>query len=112
MRTPFIILCSGKDWMAAFLLNNNLSLKKPSTVEKVRKVAAGNPWTIYEFYDILEEVIKRLNLHDAPGQIFNADESAFFVDPRGGKVVSHIGDNTKRVISGSGRTCFTVMACV
>jgi hypothetical protein len=108
----FINFSPGKDWMHNFLEKNNLSLKKPSTLEKVRKLAAGNPWTINEFYDLLEEVVHRLGISEAPQNIYNCDETAFFIDPVGGKVVSAVGDRTKRVTAGAGRTCFTALACV
>ena len=71
--------------MRNFMVNNNLSLKKPGTLEKVRKLAASNPWIIYEFYDLLEEVMIRLKIEKCPENIYNLDESAFFVDPLGGK---------------------------
>jgi hypothetical protein len=102
----------GKDWMRSFLENNSLSLKKPSTLEKVRKLAESNPWTIYEFFDLLEGVVERLGLQGTPENVYNCDESAFFIDPLGGKVVSAIGDATKRVTAGAGRTCISAMACV
>jgi hypothetical protein len=56
--------------------------------------------------------VTRLNLRDAPHHIWNLDESAFFTDPRSGKVVAEIGSKTHRASAGTGRNCFTAMACV
>jgi hypothetical protein len=102
----------GEDWLIRFTSAHNLSLKKPSSLEKCRKVAASDPYRIYEFYGYLENVVADLQLQDKPHCIYNVDESAFFVDPRGGRVLGTIGEKTQRVISGTGRTCFTAMACI
>jgi hypothetical protein len=71
-----------------------------------------NPFLIYTFYDLLENVCAELDLMDKPQCIFNIDESAFFVDPKGGRLYGGVGDNVQRITSGPGRTCFTVMVCV
>ncbi len=71
-----------------------------------------DPFIVYHFFDLLESQYKRLNLSVSPDQIFNLDETAFFLDPRGGKVVSEPGARVQRLVAGSGRSCFTSMACV
>lgn len=70
----------GKDWMQSFMRLTNLSLKTAGTMEKTRKLAASNPWVIYEFYDILEELVGRLRLENSAGNIWNVDESSFNVN--------------------------------
>jgi transposase-like protein len=102
----------GKDWMKSFLQQHNISRKTPASLEKCRKLAASDPWLIYEFYDVLESTIEMYHLHNSPLHVWNADESAFFLDPSGGRVLSAVGDKTKRVIAGSGRSCYTAMAAV
>ena len=69
----------GDEWMIRFATSHNLSLKRPSSLEKCRKIAASNPYLIYEFYDLLERVYTDLKLENSPGRIFNVDESAFFI---------------------------------
>jgi hypothetical protein len=102
----------GRDWMERFMQVHHLSLKTPGRLEKVRKMAESNPFKIFHFYDILGDTISELQLADRPDCIWNLDESAFFLDARGGKVVGEIGVRTKRAASGTGRSCFTAMACV
>jgi hypothetical protein len=100
------------DWVTSFMKLHHLSLRKPSPLERVRKEAAADPFVVYEFYSLLEKEIESLHLQNSPQQIYNLDESAFFVDPRGGKVIAETGSKVQRVISTSGRNCFTAMACV
>jgi hypothetical protein len=102
----------SEDWMTCFVDTHYLSLKKPSMMEKSRKIASSDPFLIYEFFDLLENVVTAKHLENSPNHIFNLDETAFFTDPRSGKVVSEVGHDTKRVVAGTGRTCFTAMACV
>jgi hypothetical protein len=85
----------SNDWVTSFLSDHHLSLKKPSLLEKCRHESASDPFIIYEFFDLLEAEVTRLNLRDAPHHIWNLDESAFFTDPRGGKVVAEIGSIVK-----------------
>jgi hypothetical protein len=102
----------GKDWMSNFMRNHHLSLKSPGSLEKCRKTAEADPFLIYEFYDLLEESVRSLNLSERPQCIWNLDESPFWIDPKGGKVVGEIGVKTQRVTSGTGRTCLSVLGCV
>lgn len=102
----------GKDWMKSFMTTHHLSLLKPDKLEKFRKLAESDPFNIYHFYDLLAHYERTLGLANHPERIWNLDESAFFVDPQGGKVVAETGTKTQRVTSGPGRQCFTVMACV
>jgi hypothetical protein len=102
----------SNDWITQFMHNHHLSLKKPQPLQRCRKENASDPFIIYEFFDLLEAEISRLNIADAPGHVWNVDESAFHSDPRGVKIVAAIGEKVHRSISGSGRYTFTAMACV
>jgi hypothetical protein len=73
---------------------------------------SNNMYTIMDFYNLLQATLSCLGITNLPANIWNMDERAFFIDPVGGKVVSEIGDKTKRVVSGCGRTCFTGVACI
>jgi hypothetical protein len=98
--------------MQSFIQLTNLSLKTPGTLEKTQKLAASNPWVIYEFHDILEELVGRLHLVNSSGNIWKVDETSFNLDPIGRKVISGIGDKTKRVISGCGKSSFTTIVAL
>ena len=98
--------------MTTFLRTYHLSLRKPLNLERSRGEAASDPFVIYEFYGLVECEIQRLDLSKSPEKIWNLDETAFFMDPRGGRVVAPKGSDVHRVISGTGRSCFTALACV
>jgi len=95
------------------MADHNLSLVKPSPLEPCRAKSTADPFVVYPFYDIVKREMERLNLVDKPGNIFNLDETAFFIDPSRGKVVAGTGSGgTCRITSGPGRQCFSVMACI
>ena len=52
----------GKNWLSCFMKRNHLSFKKGNLISRARKVATANPFVIYNFYDMLENVIKSNNL--------------------------------------------------
>ena len=100
------------EWMTHFMRKYHLSLKIPSVLGRCRSEAASDPFIINEFYDLLEKEIQRLQLSDYPDKVWNLDETSFCIDPQGGKIVAPIGSKAHRIISGSGRSCFTAFACV
>jgi hypothetical protein len=109
----FMDFVPGDEWTEKFMHDHPLSLLKPSSLERCRADAAADPHLIYGFYSLLRREMNRLALHDKPEQVFNLDESAFFVDPSRVKVVSATGaSDVHRITTGPGRQCFTVMACV
>ena len=99
----------GEDWLANFLKRNNLSTKKPASLEKARKSAASDPEVIYSMYDLLEQEIKRLGLEDRPECIWNADETNLGIDPVQTKVIAPRGEKASRITATSGRELYTVM---
>lgn len=106
MRKP------SDDWMTAFAARHHLSLKVPRRLERARKHADSDPYLVYAFFDLLEQILTNLNLWDHPERIFNCDETAFFTDPQRRRVYTEIGESCELLSSGPGRECFTVLACV
>lgn len=105
-RTP------SNHWVTIFMKQHHLSLVVPSPIERKRKEAASDPFLIYEFYDLVESEIERLQLLDKPSHINNVDESAFCTDPKRGKVVSEKGVSTHRTTAGNLRKFFTAMGTI
>ena len=98
----------GKDWLNCFMNRHRLSLKKAEMMCLARKSATANPFIIFDFYEILENIISSKNL--SAKQIWNCDESAFSSDPASCKVVGVKGKAAYRITSGPGRENTTVLA--
>ena len=102
----------GEDWLVGFMRRYRLSSKKPSTLEKTRKIAASDPEIIYGYFDLLEEEVKRLNLTGRPMCVWNLDETNVCVDAKTTKIVAPKGEKAARVTATSGRENHTVMTAV
>ncbi|XP_026325747.1 uncharacterized protein LOC113234608, partial [Hyposmocoma kahamanoa] len=98
----------GDDWFRNFRRRHNLSLKKPQSVEIARKKAC-NPFTVYEYFELLEKAIRDLDLSSAPDRIYNLDETSFCQDPSKSKVVGKVGHRCTRTTSSPGRTNTSVL---
>lgn len=100
------------NWIKDFMDNHRLSLRKPSPRDRFRALNSADPFTIYQFYDLVEEETKKLQIEDKPSHIFNCDETAFVTDPSRWRVVAPIGDNRiHRNQVGCGKESYTVLAC-
>ncbi|XP_072400688.1 uncharacterized protein [Diabrotica undecimpunctata] len=100
----------GEDWFLNFKRRHNLSIKKPQSVEFARK-KNFDPFLIYNYFDLLENVIEELGLQERPSQIWNLDESSFCTDPSKTKIVGQRGAPSTRTISGPGKQNTTVLMC-
>lgn len=98
----------GYDWLKAFMKRNNLSMKKANMISSARKSATGNPFIIWDFYELLQKIVTENNL--AAHQIWNCDESGFPHDPKNCRVVSVKGKTAFKVTCGAGRQNTTVLA--
>jgi hypothetical protein len=108
----FVNRVPGDDWIVKFMRDNNLSLVKPSPLERSRALANADPHIVYGFYDLLHREMERLEICDKPHHVFNLDETAFFIDPSRVKVVAPKGKSAHRITAGPGRQAFSVMLCV
>lgn len=112
LKTVFKNNRPGNDWFVTFCDRHRLSLKKPENLEAVRRKATSDPFIIFEFYDLLQSQIEKLDLQDKPDNIYNLDETYFSFDPSRIKAVGVKGEKFHRNIQGSGRENITVLACV
>lgn len=112
LQTPFKDGKPGEDWFINFSKRNRLSIKKPELIEASRVRQQSDPFIVYDFFDQLKGIMDNLDLHQFPGKIWNADETAFNYDPSRTKVVTGIGEIAQRQTGGSGRKTTTVLACV
>ena len=101
LRTPFKDGRPGKNWLRAFMARNKLSMKKANMISSARKSATSNPFIIFDFYDVLDNLVKEKKLKAS--QIWNCDESGFPNNPQKCKVVSVRGKTAYKVTCGAGR---------
>ena len=87
---------------------NKLSLKKATITSTARKSAMGNPFIVYNFFDVIEDIINKHNI--PPSNIWNCDESGFPHDPSKCLVISVKGEVAYKVTCGSGRENTTTLA--
>lgn len=86
IQTPFKNGIPGEDWFLNFKKRQGLSIKKTQSVEYARKKSI-NPYTVYEYFNLLCKTLDQLELHDKPSQVWNLDETSFCLDPSKTKVV-------------------------
>lgn len=113
MKTPFNNGLPGKEWYYGYMRRHpKLSLKKPEYLQKAR-VSSRDPFVIYNFFDMVEDVYKQCNVSSRSAPlIFNTDESGFGSDPTKVKGIGEAGVALTRVNDGAGKDSTTVLACV
>lgn len=108
IRTPFKGRMPGQDWFMAFAKRHNLSIKKPQSVKFARKKCM-DPFIINKYFRLLNKTWEYLDLFDKPHQIWNLDETGFYLDPSKTKMVNKRGPPCSRTTGGVGRNNITVL---
>jgi len=108
IQTPFKNGRPGKDWFILFRMRNRLAIKKPQSVEYVRKKQT-DPFVINEYFNLLETTLQRLSLVDKPHLVWNLDETSMCTDPSKTKVVGEKGRPSSRTTGGTGKENFTCL---
>ena len=70
--TPFKNDRQSKDWIRGFINRNKLSLKKATLISSARKSATGNPFIVYDDFDVIEDIINKHII--SPSNIWNCNE--------------------------------------
>ena len=84
----------GPDWLNKFIINENVSAKKATTLSTSRYNATKNPFIIKHFYNLLEKSVRDLGLHERPDLIWNCDESGLPHEPSKLTIISRKGQKT------------------
>ena len=108
LSTPFKNDHPGRDWIRHFMNRNKLSLKKATMTSTARKSAMGNPFIVYNFFNVIEDIINNHNI--PPSNIWNCDESGFTHDPSECLVISVKGEVAYKVTYGPGQENTTTLA--
>lgn len=110
IKTPFKDYRPGPDWFISFRKRHQLSIKKPQSVEYIRK-RMTDPFVIDEYFTLLKEVLLELNITE-PERIWNLDETSICLDPTKTKIVGGIGLPCTRTTKGTGKENITVLTTV
>ena len=79
-------------------------------MQYARKSVTSDPFVVYNFYDMLTNLMTELDLFDKPAHIYNCDETAFPLDPTQTNLIGSKGLKTIRVTAGANRENYTVLA--
>ena len=101
IKTPFKDGRPGKDWVYAFMKRQMLNTKKATMISAVRKAATFNPFIVYDFYDVIDKIIKKNNLTE--DQLWNCCKSGFPTNPSKCEVVAPVGKPGWKVTCRAGR---------
>lgn len=102
----------GRTWLASFLkrnpeISNRVAQNLTSTRAAVKKESIEKWFT--EVYSYLQQSNFEDILKD-PSRVFNADETAFFLNPKGSKVLARKGDKTiYQQVNPDEKECLTVL---
>ena len=98
-------------WWRRFLeRQNDLTLRRGDNTAHVR-MAAVNPDTLTQYFDLLKDTLVEHNLLNSPSQIYNMDESGIPLDPKAPNVVALKGAKKVRYRSSGRKGQVTVVAC-
>lgn len=108
-QNPFKDNKPGRTWFASFLKRNpeisNRVAQNLTTTRAALKKESNEKWFTKVFQQSNSEDI----LQDA-SRVFNADETAFFLNPKGSKVLARKGDKTiYQQVNPNGKECLTVL---
>lgn len=109
---PFTDGRPGRTWCTAFLTRHpTLTLRTPQNLTASR--AAVTQTRIREWYQEVFSYLQENHLEDVlsePKRIFNGDESAFFLNPKGSKVLAKKGDKCIfQQVNCDEKECITVL---
>ncbi|XP_046395793.1 uncharacterized protein LOC124163054 [Ischnura elegans] len=109
---PFKDSCPGKSWMKGFMRRNpGIAVRMSQNLTTTR--AAVSKESLCNWFKEVETFLvenKQKEILQDPRRIFNTDETAFFLNPKGGKVLAKKGDKTVyQQVNSDEKECLTVL---
>ena len=101
---------AGKDWWSGFKNRHSavLSVRKPEALSLSRAMCM-NPVAINSYFDILGSEMKRLDVTNRPGCIYNCDESGLSLVPETQKIVAAKGSSSVYQVTSAERGVLTTV---
>lgn len=111
LKTPFKNNKPGKKWVELFLKRHpEISERIPQTLTVPRATISKEK--LFSWFEEIEAYVSENNLTEViadPVRVFNADESAFFLNPQGGKVLARKGDKNVYQMGNDEKECLTFL---
>lgn len=102
---------NGKGWWGRFMQRwPKLSLRKGDALGKPRANAV-NAASIRQYYDLLEETLKKHGILNSPSRVYNMDESGMPLDHKPPKVVTLKGTKKVHCHTSGNKAQITILAC-
>lgn len=99
-------------WWERFCARHpKVSLRSASVLSHSRAMGAC-PEALNEYFDVYEYTLKKYNLEDKPGSLFNMDETGMPLDPKSWKVVVPKGMKNPSLITSGSKAKVTVVGCI
>ncbi len=99
-------------WWQSFNKRHPILTLKTSTTLSTARARASSATNLKNYYELLEETLKKYCLKDDPPLIFNMDESGFPLDPKPLKGVFVKGEKNPCSVTAGDKTQITVVGCV
>lgn len=111
-KTPFADGRPGRSWYSGFTTRNpNVSARIAQNLTQSR--AAVSKERLLNWFDEVQSYLNNTNqleILEDPSRIFNADEAAFFLNPKGNNVLVPSGSkNVYQIINNDEKECLTVL---
>lgn len=111
-ENPFVGNRPGKTWYNAFLKRHpNIGIRMAQNLTSSR--AAVRKEALQRWYAEVDEYLTESNyktILDSPERVFNLDETAFFLNPKGNKVLALRGEkNVYQQVNADEKECLTVL---
>ena len=98
-------------WQSFCRRHPSITTRMPSSVSTVRS-AASDPLVLDNYFDTLLSTLKKNDLLDKPGQIFNIDETGVPLSPKPPKGIYRKGSKNPVAVSSGDKSQITVVGCV
>ena len=77
----------------------------------MRRAIATDKEVLNQYFDILENTLKKNHIFNNPARIFICDETGLPLNPKSAKVACSHGSKTVSCVTGEGKAQITVLAC-
>ena len=101
----------SQGWFHRFLgRHENLALRRGDSSAHSR-MNAMNTETVKQYFDLLEDTLKELDLVSRPAQVYNVDETGMPLDPKAPNVIAERGAKKVRYRASGKKGQVTIVAC-